>query len=88
MGEEERGRGEGVGGGRGEGGGGRDDERNINFLSYSLCHSLYVYFNPEPEFTFHERQEQEYYLQDLGPARHPPAHQLTEAYVGEGECAE
>jgi len=38
-----------------------------------------LYFNPELEFTFHERQEQEYYFQrararGLGLAGHPPPH--------------
>jgi len=27
----------------------------ISLPSYSLCDEFYLYFNPEPEFTFHER---------------------------------
>jgi len=52
-----------------------------------VIHSMIRYFNPEPEFTLHERQEQEYSLhraRNLSLAGHPPAHpvQLTEGCVG------
>jgi len=55
----------------------RRREVSYHEFSYSLYDWLYLYFNPEPEFTFHDRQEQEYSLhraRGLGLAGHLPAH--------------
>jgi len=49
-----------------------DDEASIMSQISLVIHSVFVL----PEFTFHERQEQQYSLQSSRPglAGHPPAH--------------